>query len=54
MLLPPKYRDHQLHGDHEGSKECHIRPDLILVYKYEGDYLLILDMLGTHSEIFGL
>ena len=54
MPLPPKYRDHPLHGNREGSRECHIRPDLLLVYKYEGDYLLILDMLGTHSEIFGL
>ena len=46
MLLHPKYRDHPLHGDKEGSRECHIRPDLLLVYKYEGDYLILLEMLG--------
>ena len=52
--LPPKYKDHPLHGDKEGSRDCHIRPDLVLVYKYEGDTLLLLEMLGSHSEIFGL
>ena len=52
--LPPKYRDHQLHGELEGARDCHIRPDLVLVYKYEGDYLVILDMLGSHAELFGL
>ncbi|MBQ7154367.1 MAG: type II toxin-antitoxin system YafQ family toxin [Synergistaceae bacterium] len=52
--LAPKYRDHPLHGNLEGSRECHIRPDLLLVYTYEGDYLIILDMLGSHSELFGL
>ena len=52
--LPPKYRDHPLRGDREGSRECHVRPDLLLVYKYEGGYLLILDMLGSHAEVFGM
>ena len=53
-LLPLKYRDHPLRGDREGSRECHIRPDLLLVYRYEGSYLMILDMLGSHAEIFGM
>ena len=52
--LAPKYRDHALHGILEGSRECHIRPDLLLVYKYEGNELLLLEMLGSHSELFGL
>ena len=52
--LPPKYQDHPLHGKYEGARDCHIRPDLVLVYKYEGDYLLILDMFGSLSELFGL
>ena len=54
MPLPPKYMDHPLRGDKAGSRECHIRPDLLLVYRYEGSYLMILDMLGSHSELFGL
>lgn len=52
--LPAKYRDHALHGEYEGSRDCHVRPDLVLVYKYEGEDLLILERLGSHSELFGL
>ncbi len=35
-------------------RDCHIRPDLVLVYTLEGEDLLILERLGSHSEIFGL
>ena len=54
ITLPAKYKDHPLHGNLEGSRDCHIRPDLLLVYTYEGDELILLEMLGSHSEIFGL
>ena len=52
--LPPKYRDHPLHGNWEGSRDCHIRPDLVLVYTLEGEDLLILERIGSHAELFGL
>ena len=52
--LPPKYRDHPLHGEWEGSRDCHIKPDLVLVYTLEGDDSLILERLGSHSELFGM
>ena len=52
--LPPKYRDHALHGEWEGSRECHIRPDFLLIYTLEGDDVLVLERLGSHSEVFGL
>ncbi|MBQ4402453.1 MAG: type II toxin-antitoxin system YafQ family toxin [Synergistaceae bacterium] len=52
--LPPKYCDHPLHGEYEGSRDCHIRPDLVLVYTLEGDDLLILERLGSHTELFGI
>ena len=52
--LPARYRDHPLHGEWEGSRDCHIRPDLVLVYRLEGEDLLILERLGSHSDIFGL
>ncbi|MBQ3655054.1 MAG: type II toxin-antitoxin system YafQ family toxin [Synergistaceae bacterium] len=52
--LDYSYRDHELHGDMEGSRECHIKPDLLLVYRYEGDDVLWLEKIGSHSEIFGL
>ena len=31
--LEQKYNDHDLHGNYEGYRECHVRPDLLLVYK---------------------
>lgn len=52
--LPAKYRDHPLHNNWEGSRECHLKPDFLLIYTLEGDDLLILERLGSHSEIFGL
>ena len=52
--LPPKYRDHPLHGEWEGSRDCHIRPYLVLVYTLEGDDSLILERLGSHAELFGM
>ena len=52
--LPFVYRDHALHNNFEGKRECHIRPDLLLIYWYEGDDVLVLDRLGSHSDILGL
>ena len=52
--LPLSYRDHPLRGNWEGSRECHIRPDFLLIYTYEGDDVLRLERLGSHSELFGL
>ena len=51
--LDPTYEDHALHGDYDGYRECHIRGDLLLVYKIENEKLvLILFDMGTHSELF--
>ncbi len=52
--LEASYNDHSLHGKWEGARDCHIKPDLILVYRYEGEDLLILERLGSHAEILGL
>ncbi len=52
--LPLSYRDHALHHNWEGSRDCHIRPDFILVYTYIGDDVLRLEKLGSHAELFGL
>lgn len=54
MPLPAKYRDHALHGDWEGSRDCHIGPDFLLLYTYESDNVLWLERLGSHAEIFGM
>ncbi len=51
--LDEKYRDHDLKGEYEGSRECHIEPDWLLVYEIQGEVLvLMLYRLGSHSELF--
>lgn len=49
--LPEKNKDHDLKGDYIGKRECHILPDWLLVYKIEGERL-ILYRTGTHSDLF--
>ena len=52
--LPEKYQDHQLKGKHAAFRECHIRPDWLLVYqKKKQELILLLVKTGTHSHIFG-
>jgi mRNA interferase YafQ len=52
-LLPWKYKDHDLEGEWAGYRECHIRPDFLLIYRKAGSDVLQLARLGSHSEIFG-
>lgn len=51
--LDARHRDHDLSGDWVGYRECHIKPDLLLIYQKIGDDRLILARLGSHSELFG-
>jgi mRNA interferase YafQ len=51
--LPSHNRDHALSGNWAGYRECHVRPDLLLIYRKTGDDLLRLARLGSHSELFG-
>jgi len=51
--LPPANRDHPLGGDFADCRECHIRGDLLLVYRKPDDMRLQLVRLGSHSELFG-
>ena len=51
--LPPKYRDRSLTGSYIGMKECHIKPDTLLVYWIsEKENSLYLERIGSHSELF--
>lgn len=52
MSLDPKYEDHPLVGNFVGFRELHIRPDWLLIYKIDGE-VLILERTGSHSELFG-
>jgi mRNA interferase YafQ len=51
--VPPANRDHPLGGDIADCRECHIRGDLLLVYRKPDDMRLQLVRLGSHSELFG-
>jgi len=51
--LPSKNRDHGLSGEWSGYRECHIKPDLLLIYSKPGTDTLRLVRLGSHSELFG-
>jgi mRNA interferase YafQ len=49
--LPAKFRDHPLKGGYSGCRECHLKPDLLLIYA-RGPEELRLIRLGSHSELF--
>ena len=52
--LPEKNKDHALSGNWIGHRECHIKPDWLLVYRIEDNVLVLtLARTGTHSDIFG-
>ena len=51
--LPEKYKDHALSNNWAGFRECHIRPDWLLIYKIEKERLVLtLTRTGSHSELF--
>lgn len=53
--LEAKYNDHDLHGNYEGYRECHVRPDLLLVYKrlITGELLVLtVYRINSHTNIF--
>ena len=52
--LPEKYEDHALEGNWKGHRECHVRPDWLLIYQIKEDMLVLeLTRTGTHADLFG-
>jgi len=51
VKLVEKYKDHQLIGKLKDFRECHIKPDLLLIYMVENNILKLVDI-GSHSELF--
>ena len=51
VKLEDKYKDHRLKGNMKDFRECHIKPDLLLVYMIEDNVLKLVDI-GSHSELF--
>ena len=52
QTLPEKYLDHSLSGNWIGYRECHIKPNLLLIYSKPDQSTLRLARLGSHSELF--
>ena len=50
--LDARCRDHDLSGDWAGYRECHIKPDLLSIYRKSDADTLRLARLGSHSELF--
>ncbi len=49
--LPPRHRDHALGGQWKDHRDCHVRPDLVLIYRKPDAEHLDLVRLGSHSEL---
>ena len=49
--LPRRFFDHPLSGEWSDYRDCHIRPDLVLIYRKPDDDNLDLVRLGSHSEL---
>lgn len=49
--LPAVYRDHPLSGDWSDHRDCHLKPDLLLIYRLPDAQTRQLVRLGSHSEL---
>ncbi len=49
--LPAAFADHSLMGEWKDFRDCHVRPDLILIYRKKGKSILQLARLGSHSNL---
>ena len=49
--LPEKLRDHPLTGEWADHRDCHVKPDLVLIYRVPDADTLELVRLGSHSEL---
>lgn len=51
LPLAPRYRDHALTGNWKDHRDCHVKPDLVLIYQKPDADTLRLVRLGSHSEL---
>ena len=53
--LEAKYRDHPLTGNMAGQRECHVRPDWLLIYEVTPEALVLTAVrTGTHADLLGM
>lgn len=51
LPLEPRHRDHALTGDWKDHRDCHVKPNLVLIYRKPDGEVLQLVRLGSHSEL---
>lgn len=51
QVLAARYRDHALTGEWKDHRDCHVKPDLVLIYQKPDTARLRLVRLGSHSEL---
>jgi mRNA interferase YafQ len=51
LPLVERYHDHALVGDWKDFRDCHIKPDLVLIYRKPDDERLQLVRIGSHNEL---
>ena len=51
--LPAACREHALTGNWSGFRDCHLKPDLVLIFARTDPAMLVLVRLGSRSELFG-
>lgn len=51
VALVPRHKDYYLKGDFEGYRECHLKPDLLLIYRIHEQKIQLVDI-GSHSDLF--
>jgi len=51
LILNAKYVDHALVGNWHGFRDCHIKSDLVLIYRIHETYLQ-LARIGSHNDVF--
>lgn len=49
--LPERLYDHRLFGNWKDHRDCHVKPDLVLIYRKPDTQILELVRLGSHSEL---
>lgn len=49
--LEERHRDHALTGEYQDHRDCHVKPDLVLIYRKPDDDTLQLVRLGSHAEL---
>jgi mRNA interferase YafQ len=50
--LPSRCQDHPLKGEYRECRECHVSPDLLLIYCIESQQVKLI-RLGSHAALFG-